>query len=581
MSSRPDAVANATTGRGWLGRAAPSCAVLAVFIGLAIVCVAPLFPARPGYGNPADAEQATWFLTWTPYAISHGQSVFSSDFINGPRGVNLLWNTSMPAVALLVWPVTALFGAVRSYTLLAVAGPALSAFLAYMAIRRYVPTRWAAAAGGLLYGFSPYMVTQQEGHIELVIAPVLLPVALILFDDLVMRQGARTWLLAVLLAITGVFTFFVNEEVFTTELIAALVLCAVLAMMFPGEVRLRSPYILRVTLPAAALVTAALAYPVIGVALLGPNRLQGYAYNPELHPTDLLNLVIPTSDQLIAPGRATAVSDMFTGGSGEWSGYLGVPLLLLLAGAGLFMWRRPVVRAGLAVAVVFIVLSFGAHLHVAGHETAIPLPWLPMTHLPLFQDILPSRLMVYAFLAIAVVLARALASLSSRRLAAWIVPLATVVALLPLTPQLPLYTAAPVLPPAWDSAAVAIPTGATVLTIPCPCQYPGRAIPWHMDGMDWQVATDMRFRIIGGWFVGTAAPHQQVLDTVSLMLASTSPPTSVGPDESLEFMSELHAAHVSVVMLGPVPDRANAIAVLDILLGSDPVINGTLATWRT
>ena len=64
----------------------------------------------------------------------------------------------------------------------------------FFVLRRY--TTWIPAAfiGGLLYGFSPYMVGQGEGHIFLMLAPVP-PVMFLLLDEILVRQSARWWLM--------------------------------------------------------------------------------------------------------------------------------------------------------------------------------------------------------------------------------------------------------------------------------------------------------------------------------------------------------------------------------------------------
>ena len=77
-----------------------------------------------------------------------------SHHLNYPDGVNLMWNTSLPLPGLLLAPVTATWGPVLSFNLLVLAY-GLSAWCAYLAIRRFVPGHLAAAVGGLVYGFSP------------------------------------------------------------------------------------------------------------------------------------------------------------------------------------------------------------------------------------------------------------------------------------------------------------------------------------------------------------------------------------------------------------------------------------------
>ena len=57
-----------------------------------------------GYG--LDPIQFVWFLNWWPWAIAHGLNPFISCYVWYPQGFNLTWATSVPAAALLMWPLT-------------------------------------------------------------------------------------------------------------------------------------------------------------------------------------------------------------------------------------------------------------------------------------------------------------------------------------------------------------------------------------------------------------------------------------------------------------------------------------------
>src|SRR5579864_5546565 len=84
--------------------------VLFGFVVLAVLINLPIWEdpltRYAGLSTTSDPNDAMWFLTWTPYALSHGMSPFTTDYRNYPLGLNLMWNTWMPAVAILMWPVT-------------------------------------------------------------------------------------------------------------------------------------------------------------------------------------------------------------------------------------------------------------------------------------------------------------------------------------------------------------------------------------------------------------------------------------------------------------------------------------------
>ena len=52
-------------------------------------------------GVLGDPDEYTWFLGWFRYAVANHLNPLLSDFLNHPAGINLMWNTSNPLVAIL------------------------------------------------------------------------------------------------------------------------------------------------------------------------------------------------------------------------------------------------------------------------------------------------------------------------------------------------------------------------------------------------------------------------------------------------------------------------------------------------
>src|ERR1017187_2078574 len=144
---------------------APAARAPAIYVALALAAMWPgLFTGHNTIvGNTGDPSFFVWSLQWVPFALSHHLNPLVTDYLHYPSGANLMWNTSILFPALVLTPVTDLFGPIVSYNVLAVAGMSLSGWCAFLAVRRY-SLRWtSAAAGGLLYEFSPYMATQITG----------------------------------------------------------------------------------------------------------------------------------------------------------------------------------------------------------------------------------------------------------------------------------------------------------------------------------------------------------------------------------------------------------------------------------
>lgn len=539
--------------------------MLIAFTALAVVVKLPVWlsPADH-FGGTADAVQTMWFLTWVPAALTMHHNPLITTFLNYPAGINLMWNTAMPDVGILLWPVTALFGATVTFNVITTAALALSAFFAFLVIRRYVPNAFAASAGGLLYGFSPALIPQDFSHANVAASAVTIPLALLLLDELIVRQRMRWWVLGLLIAALGVFQFFLFEEVFVTEVGAGALVTLVLFVMHRAQAPARRPYATKAFGLAATVTVVCLAAPLL-VQLVGPGVPHHSINDPNAFSTDLLNPVVPTTAQLIAPAAATAISTNFSGNGSEADAYIGVPLLLLLV---VVAWRHrqvALVRAAAIVAVIATVCSLGPNLHIGGRQLPIPLPWWLPGHVPYLRSIIPARLMLYAFLAIAILLAYALNRLwaARRNPVVWLAVALAV--LLPVAPKVPLFTNTSSVPAFFASRTVnALPSGVAVL-----------AVPWpdvgHTDAMGWQMASGMRFRLLGGHFIGPDAPEQDLLRSVARSFSGTQAPA---PSATLisAMRQQLHAFNVGAVVVGPLPQHAAAVTFFSATLGAPPSI---------
>src|SRR5260370_11953873 len=146
-----------------------------------------LDPSGSWIGSPKDPQLFIWYLGWIPHQLSQGRNPLFTAFLSYPAGVNLMWNTSMLFPAVLLWPVTAVFGPVVAYNLLITAGIALSAWFAYLAARRFLDRPVICFVAGLIYGFSPALIAQALGHPHVVVA-LFPPVALILGHEILVRR---------------------------------------------------------------------------------------------------------------------------------------------------------------------------------------------------------------------------------------------------------------------------------------------------------------------------------------------------------------------------------------------------------
>jgi len=89
------------------------------------------------------------------------------------------------------------------------------------------------------------MTAQYFGHIGLVLSAITPPLALMLVDEMVVRQRRHPLTLGLLTAGLTVLQFFITQEVLLTEVIVAAILTIVLALSYRDRVRAHAGFLVR------------------------------------------------------------------------------------------------------------------------------------------------------------------------------------------------------------------------------------------------------------------------------------------------------------------------------------------------
>jgi hypothetical protein len=554
--------------------------VLLFFLALAVLLLGSTWTSptdRTLGGGRGDPGVFMWFLRWTPFALGRQISPFYSDFLNHPDGINLMWNTWVPLPGLLLAPLTLRWGPTLTFNLLLVLAYGLSSWSAYLAIRRYVPSHGAAVAGGLVYGFSVAMRTHSH-HLNLILV-FLLPLLLVLVDEVLVRQRRPVVWLGMVLGLVSVAQVLIGEELFAMTVLLSGVLLLVLVAMYPREVRGRLRYALTAIGIALAVFGVLTALP-LKAQLTGPARIQGDITVEERGASDLLALVTPNRLVKIDPAAANRVSERF---SGSKETYLGIPLLLVVLAAGVALRSRPVVRVGFAMLLACLVLSLGARLRIGGVNTGVGLPWLLMEALPLVRNMIPARLGLFTSLFAGLLLAAALHGLWQaggwRRSLAAVAVVAVFAFLAPTGPFRPRGVDTP---PFFTTAAVrSLPRDGVALLAPFPRK--GRA----NDAMVWQAAAGMWFKMPGGYFIGPdpggGIRHDALPNTISTTLHRIERgqrPPELTATLRRQIARDFAAWRVDSVIVGPVANRQAMAGFLTELLGRPPETIGGVQLWR-
>jgi hypothetical protein len=581
---------------------------LLAYLALGFVANLPVWLHGPSTvticGGCGDNGQEVWFLASTAHAVAHGTDPLLTNWINFPWGANLMDNTTMPLAGFVGTPITLLFGPVVAYSVLFTAAFAGSAAAAFFALRRYVSWTPAAFAGGLLYGFSPYMVGEGLGHLFLLLAP-LPPLILLCFDDIMVRQRHRWWVAGGALGLLSACQMLVSTELLAIFVLMAIIGIAVLALARRDLVGSHWRHV-GAALAVALVVFAAISAFPLYIMEFGPAHVTG-----PIHPvkvlaglsTDLAGILAPDGNQRFSFGFAATTTAWvhFASGKGvpipdlgENGGYVGLPLLAFLV-AGTYRFRRDrLVRFASLMALLALVFSMGATLNVAGHSLGIPLPFRLLTKIPLLQDEVPSRYSVAMWLFIALltgaVVDRAWSrwkvlrqqkvseSLPKHRrrntgLAAMIAGAWAILIVLSLVPSWPYPWASDAVPSWFTSPAVGeVPYGTTLVT------YPMARSPFTFPDL-WQAVAGMRYRVPAGQGV-FAHPGRSATETVFDDCLDNGQAPPLTPKLLNKMRKDLRNFAVStVVVAASVPFAACGTSVMEIVLGEKPVRQFGASVW--
>jgi hypothetical protein len=522
-----------------------------------------------------DVREITWFMGWTPYALGHGHTPLLTHHIDYPGGVNLMWNTAMIFPALVLWPVTALFGPIVATNLAITLALPFSGWVTYLLARRYVRSQLAAVLAGLLYAFSPWMISRSNGEIHMTIA-IFPPLALLALDEILIRQRRSRWLVGAGLGVAAAAELLTSEEILLLTVIFGALGVAVVAIPHRHLIPARLPYITQ-ALGAAAVVFLVLgAYP-LSVQFLGPLRVQGVL--PDPYWTDLWAWVVPTRWQAVQFASTIANQFMSRNINEEGGAYLGIPLILIALWVMVRFWSRDIVRVASIVAVTAAVLATGYRLHIAGHATRLPAPWRLLEHLPILKNVSPPRFTIFIYLMLALLFAIFVDWTLSRSLppALRLVGIGgTLLALITLFPALPYATDTAVVPAFFRGGDVRrIPEGSVVLVAPF-----SRA--FTSDAMMWQSVTGMSFRMPEGYAYRpgpTRNPPVTALQTQLGAIYDGIDRPAVTPELLQQMRTELQAMGAHTVIVGPEPHVDEVIALFRDVLGREPVVTGGVLVW--
>jgi hypothetical protein len=407
-------------------------------------------------GMSSDPMAFIWCLAWWPHALLHHLNPLHPLLIWQPEGMDLVWMTSVPLLALLMAPVTLWLGPLLSYNLITLAAPVMSGLAAYTLCLFLTRRPLAAFCGGLAYGFCTYAMAESLEHLNLdftALPPILLLIVLMRLEGRLSRPRA-----ALFFALCLAAQFYVSMEIAFTNLIFGGLAWGLALVLYPAyRARLRR---LVADGALAGLFALPLLAPFLWDIVTTKRSIeipQGWSY-----------MASARFGQLFVTTPASVLYDQrFPVAGQSWLLHLpqcdfttGLPLLLLVA---LYVWRRGQQARFLGWTLFCILLlALGPQLWVNGRFTDIVLPWRFLLPLPLVGSALPVRFLLPASLIIAIILALWAGQGGRRRDVA--VCLAVAITLMPPHPVTPAPNSTFFRP---AEVQAALGSNARVLILPC------------------------------------------------------------------------------------------------------------------
>ncbi|HVC39266.1 MAG TPA: hypothetical protein VNH20_04740 [Candidatus Dormibacteraeota bacterium] len=532
-------------------------------------------------GFPPDNQQHVWELGWWAFALTHGINPFFTTYLTPPgHPINLMWNNTTPLVGVLALPLTLLAGPVTSFNVSLILAVWLTATSAFLCLRDLTGNALGAWAGGLLFGFSPFMISNASSGRIPWSSLYLLPIFLWLFWRLLGTRQGTPWRLGVGLGATVAAQLLLSEELLTTTALVVVLMSILLALSHRDQVQATIRFAGPALLLAAGIALLLCAYPLY-MQFAGPGHsVHGTVIPVQNYVAGLLGPLVPTHYQLLNLGSLFGGLQRLEVADGITAAYVGVPLLLVIGYFALRHHRDPLTWWALVLVLVAFVVSLGSQLHVVGSSTGIPMPWDLLHRLPLLSLVAPGRVVVFAYLGIAVVIAR-WGTLARFRRHLGVNALVAGAVLATLAPSGALPTTQLVIPQLWRASSATRPAlGAVVALVPPPI---GSA-----DGQDnsmvWQAEAGFRFRIPWGNIIQASGQGSVQLTVNSalggaLIALEEGGRAGASTQALIQMRDELRAWQVTAVVVGPTTGRSQIVHLLEEVLGSAPRQVGGTQLW--
>jgi hypothetical protein len=345
-------------------------------------------------GAGLDALSHLWGVWHTAQALLGREPLFSTSLLFYPDGISLLLHSAGPLPGLLALPFWPL-GPVAAYNGGLLVGLTLTGAAMFALARDLGCSRPAALLAGIILITAPAHLVGLRGQLAKVFLG-LLPIAFIALRRALADGRPRRWAAAFGLALL-LLMLHSPLQFIQMALFAPIVAIAAVAASADRRATLRRTLwagaaAVALAGPLVAATAAAAANPAIAIDRSG----EAMAHQP-----DAMQLALPPSfSRAFGAWTAATLTRQQIAPRNETEVAIPAAAVLLIAAAAVGAPRRAAVW--LAIAGGGVLLSLGATLRLAGHDSGVPLPYAWVSSLPGLDFFgTPARFMQIAFVGIA------------------------------------------------------------------------------------------------------------------------------------------------------------------------------------
>ncbi len=378
-----------------------------IVIGVTWPLVDNLNRMMPGLGNDGgDGFIFIWNYWWVKKQLFVG-NLFDTNYIFYPLGVNLVFHTLILGQVLfgLLWgswlPIEIVFNLSFMLSML------LAAVFAYLLVRDLWHSRWGGWLGGLIFGFSPYVLAQAKGHFNLTVIWPFPAIGWLWFRGVKKNSIIYFVLVGLVLA----FLCLNDWQYFIFGLV--LYVCLLFySLLYSSGKKILIFYFWLIGLLVAGVIFVPLLIKTLVVS--GDYLPTALLSEVKYWSADLLSFLLPGNNNIFLGGIGTYFRDKFFLGGIENQLYFGWVVICLLFLS--FGWKKEKEDRQIyfwqGMVILFILLALGPLLKIAGKTDFllndlhfnIALPYMILYRIP-FLNIarVPARFTVLVMLCFSVV----------------------------------------------------------------------------------------------------------------------------------------------------------------------------------